>query len=74
MPYAFLESEWFVRKTSILLGLPLTQNHRRLRHQWCDERRMWVADWNEVAFTNESRICLQHHDAPECGDTVDRRC
>ncbi|GFW00293.1 transposable element Tcb1 transposase [Trichonephila clavipes] len=23
-----------------LLGLPLTQNHRRLRHQWCDERRM----------------------------------
>ncbi|GFU05635.1 transposable element Tcb1 transposase [Trichonephila clavipes] len=29
-----------------LLGLPLTQNHRRLRHQWCDERRMWVAKWN----------------------------
>ncbi|GFY21232.1 transposable element Tcb1 transposase [Trichonephila clavipes] len=23
-----------------LLGLPLTQNHRRLRHQWCYERRM----------------------------------
>ncbi|GFV19046.1 secreted protein acidic and rich in cysteine [Trichonephila clavipes] len=23
-----------------LLGLPLTQNHRRLRRQWCDERRM----------------------------------
>ncbi|GFU04352.1 transposable element Tcb1 transposase [Trichonephila clavipes] len=23
-----------------LLGLPLTQNHRRLRCQWCDERRM----------------------------------
>ncbi|GFW80527.1 transposable element Tcb1 transposase [Trichonephila clavipes] len=23
-----------------LLSLPLTQNHRRLRHQWCDERRM----------------------------------
>ncbi|GFX98019.1 mariner Mos1 transposase [Trichonephila clavipes] len=22
------------------LGLPLTQNHRCLRHQWCDERRM----------------------------------
>ncbi|GFU19156.1 transposable element Tcb1 transposase [Trichonephila clavipes] len=22
------------------LGLPLTQNHRRLRRQWCDERRM----------------------------------
>ncbi|GFW99714.1 transposable element Tcb1 transposase [Trichonephila clavipes] len=45
-----------------LLGLPLTQNHRRLRHQWCYERRMWVAEWNEVVFTDESRICLQHHD------------
>ncbi|GFU05682.1 transposable element Tcb1 transposase [Trichonephila clavipes] len=27
-----------------LLGLPLMQNHRRLRCQWCDERRMWVAE------------------------------
>ncbi|GFV25072.1 transposable element Tcb1 transposase [Trichonephila clavipes] len=48
--------------TRPLLGLPLTQNHRRLRHQWCDERRMWEAEWNEVVFTDESRICLQHHD------------
>ncbi|GFW58833.1 transposable element Tcb1 transposase [Trichonephila clavipes] len=47
-----------------LLGLPLTQNHRRLHHQWCDERRMWVAEWNEVVFTDESRICLQNHDGP----------
>ncbi|KFM56983.1 hypothetical protein X975_02509, partial [Stegodyphus mimosarum] len=23
-----------------LLRLPLTQNHRRLRRQWCNERRM----------------------------------
>ncbi|GFV60641.1 transposable element Tcb1 transposase [Trichonephila clavipes] len=45
-----------------LLGLPLTQNHRRLRRQWCDERRMWEAEWNEVVFTYESRIRLQHHD------------
>ncbi|GFT79703.1 transposable element Tcb1 transposase [Trichonephila clavipes] len=45
-----------------LLGLPLTQNHRRLRCQWCDERRMGAAEWNEVVFTDESRICLQHHD------------
>ncbi|GFY34214.1 transposable element Tcb1 transposase [Trichonephila clavipes] len=45
-----------------LLGLPLTQNHRRLRHQWCDERRMCAVEWNEVVFTDESRICLQHHD------------
>ncbi|GFV31385.1 mariner Mos1 transposase [Trichonephila clavipes] len=23
---------------------------------------MWVAEWNEIVFTDESRICLQHHD------------
>ncbi|GFW19168.1 transposable element Tcb1 transposase [Trichonephila clavipes] len=35
-----------------LIGLPLTQNHRRLRRQWCDERRMWRrGEWNEVVFT-----------------------
>ncbi|GFY25906.1 uncharacterized protein TNCV_1916561 [Trichonephila clavipes] len=45
-----------------MLGRPLTQNHRRLRRQWYDERRMWVAEQNEVIFTDESRICLQHHD------------
>ncbi|GFX32035.1 transposable element Tcb1 transposase [Trichonephila clavipes] len=45
-----------------LFGLPLTQNHRRLLHQWCDERRMWAAEWNEVVFTDESRICLQNHE------------
>ncbi|GFU43771.1 transposable element Tcb1 transposase [Trichonephila clavipes] len=45
-----------------LLGLPLTLNHRRLHRQWCDERRMSVAEWNEVIFTDESRIYLQHHD------------
>ncbi|GFW46807.1 transposable element Tcb1 transposase [Trichonephila clavipes] len=44
-----------------LLGLPLTQNHIRIRRQWCDERRMWAAEWN-VVFTDESRIYLQHHD------------
>ncbi|GFY25890.1 transposable element Tcb1 transposase [Trichonephila clavipes] len=45
-----------------VLFLPLTQNHRCLRRQWCDERRMWVAEWNDVVFTEESLICLQHHD------------
>ncbi|GFW02498.1 transposable element Tcb1 transposase [Trichonephila clavipes] len=45
-----------------LLGLPLTQNHRRLLRQWCNERRMWVAEWNEVVFADESLLCLQHHD------------
>ncbi|GFU64926.1 transposable element Tcb1 transposase [Trichonephila clavipes] len=41
-----------------LLSLPLTRNYKRLRRQWCDERRMWAAEWNEVVFTDESRICL----------------
>ncbi|GFW26254.1 transposable element Tcb1 transposase [Trichonephila clavipes] len=45
-----------------LLGLPVTQNHRRFRRQWCGERRMWMEEWNEVVFTDESRTCLQHHD------------
>ncbi|GFT33781.1 transposable element Tcb1 transposase [Trichonephila clavipes] len=58
----YLSAEWSDRKTSILLGLPLTQNHRRLSRQWCYEIRMWVAEWNEVVFTDESRICLQHND------------
>ncbi|GFW90723.1 transposable element Tcb1 transposase [Trichonephila clavipes] len=44
-----------------LFGLPLTQNHRRLHRQWCNERSMWAAEWDEVVFTDESRICL-HHD------------
>ncbi|GFS75691.1 transposable element Tcb1 transposase [Trichonephila clavipes] len=44
-----------------LLGLPVTQNHRRLHRQWCDERRIWAAEWKQV-FTDESHICLQHHD------------
>ncbi|GFU70033.1 transposable element Tcb1 transposase [Trichonephila clavipes] len=44
-----------------LLGLPLTQNHRRLRRQWCDERRMWVTELKDIVFTDESRTCLKHH-------------
>ncbi|GFT84027.1 transposable element Tcb1 transposase [Trichonephila clavipes] len=23
---------------------------------------MWAAEWNEAVLTDESRICLQHHD------------
>ncbi|GFU91288.1 transposable element Tcb1 transposase [Trichonephila clavipes] len=46
----------------LLLGIPLTQKHRRLRRQWCDERRMWVAEWKEVVLTDKSHIGLQHHD------------
>ncbi|GFU56059.1 transposable element Tcb1 transposase [Trichonephila clavipes] len=44
-----------------LLGLPLTQNHRRLYRQWSEEIRIWALEWNEVVFTDDSLICLQHH-------------
>ncbi|GFS70827.1 transposable element Tcb1 transposase [Trichonephila clavipes] len=44
------------------LGLSLTQNLRCLSRQWCYDRRMWAAEWNEVVFNDESRISLQHYD------------
>ncbi|GFS75690.1 transposable element Tcb1 transposase [Trichonephila clavipes] len=53
------QSDLFARRS--LLVLPLMQNHRRLRRQWCDERRMWVAEWKQF-FTDVSHICLQLHD------------
>ncbi|GFT87123.1 transposable element Tcb1 transposase [Trichonephila clavipes] len=58
-----------------LLGLPMTQNHRRLRRQWCDERRVWAAEWNEVVFTDESAsVCNTTMVGFESGDTVKRGC
>ncbi|GFV76650.1 transposable element Tcb1 transposase [Trichonephila clavipes] len=63
--YAYHSTPFTAERYSIrrpLLGVPLMQNHRRLHRQWCDERRMWVAKWNEVVFTNVSGICLKHHD------------
>ncbi|GFX98636.1 transposable element Tcb1 transposase [Trichonephila clavipes] len=40
---------------------------------------MWVAEWNEVVFTDESRICLQHHDGRiqvwrHCGERMLNSC
>ncbi|GFU44331.1 transposable element Tcb1 transposase [Trichonephila clavipes] len=35
----------------LLLGLPLTQNHRRLHRQWCEEKKIWVEEWKEVVLT-----------------------
>ncbi|GFX28570.1 uncharacterized protein TNCV_1153781 [Trichonephila clavipes] len=46
----------------LLLCLPLTGNHMRLRHQWCDERWTWNAEWNDIGFTDEFHFFLQHHD------------
>ncbi|GFX73698.1 transposable element Tc1 transposase [Trichonephila clavipes] len=38
------------------------QNHRRLRRQFCDARRMWAEEWKEVFSTDEPRICRPHRD------------
>ncbi|GFU85570.1 transposable element Tcb1 transposase [Trichonephila clavipes] len=63
-PHHFTTShESSVRKASILLGLPLTQNHRRLRRQWCNERMMWAAEWN---------VCNTTMVKFKSGDTVER--
>ncbi|GFT12892.1 transposable element Tc1 transposase [Trichonephila clavipes] len=40
-------------------ALPLTPEHRQLRPQWCQARSMWnVTDWQNVAFSDESRFVL----------------
>ncbi|GFX76439.1 transposable element Tcb1 transposase [Trichonephila clavipes] len=40
---------------------------------------MWVVEWNEVVFTDESRICLLHHDGRirvwrHCGERMLNSC
>ncbi|GFU29784.1 transposable element Tcb1 transposase [Trichonephila clavipes] len=54
-------AEWSVRKTTIPWSTFDAEPQTSPR-QWCDETRMWAAEWNEVVFTDESRICLQYHD------------
>lgn len=44
------------------LVLPLTENHRRQRRDWCVERQQWNDEWNHIAFSDESRFCLGGHD------------
>ncbi|GFW01566.1 transposable element Tc1 transposase [Trichonephila clavipes] len=42
-----------------LRALPLTQEHRQLRLQWCQARSMWnVTDWQKVVLSDESRYVL----------------
>ncbi|UYV84353.1 hypothetical protein LAZ67_X001922 [Cordylochernes scorpioides] len=52
-----------------LLCLPLTQNYRRLHSQWCDERRMWTAEWNDLLMSYTS-VCNTTMVGFESGDTV----
>ncbi|GFW46012.1 uncharacterized protein TNCV_3276301 [Trichonephila clavipes] len=56
-----------------LLGLPLTQNQRRLRRQWCDERRMLRQNGMKLfLLTSHASVCNTTMVGFESGDTVDR--
>ncbi|GFV49676.1 uncharacterized protein TNCV_1959841 [Trichonephila clavipes] len=58
-----------------LLGLPLTQNHRRLRHQWCDEEGCgWQNGMKLSLPTSHASVCNTTMVGFESGDTVKRGC
>ncbi|GFV45716.1 transposable element Tcb1 transposase [Trichonephila clavipes] len=50
-----------------LLGLPLTQNHRCLLHQWCDGRQNGM---KLSLLTSHASVC----NTTMVGDTVERGC
>ncbi|GFX43511.1 transposable element Tcb1 transposase [Trichonephila clavipes] len=57
-----------------LLGLPLTQNHRHLRRQWCDERRMWPQNGMKLSsLTSYASVCNTTMVGFESGDTGGER-
>ena len=44
-------------------GPILTNIHRNNRLTWCQQHQRWrIAQWNEVAFSDESRFCLDVSD------------
>ncbi|PRD31017.1 UNVERIFIED_CONTAM: Transposable element Tcb1 transposase [Trichonephila clavipes] len=49
-------------RTRPWLRLPLTLHHRQEHLKWCDQRRTWAHEWQDVIFSDESRFCLQHQD------------
>ncbi|GFV77780.1 transposable element Tcb1 transposase [Trichonephila clavipes] len=62
---------------SPLLGLPLTQNHRRLRRQWCDKKGR--GRHNGMKFSLLSShvtvcVCNTTMVGFKSGDTVERGC
>ncbi|KFM62353.1 hypothetical protein X975_12310, partial [Stegodyphus mimosarum] len=38
--------------------LPLTPQHRRQRLEWYQTGAMWMTEWRNVVFSDESRFCL----------------
>ncbi|GFV87051.1 uncharacterized protein TNCV_5112691 [Trichonephila clavipes] len=58
-----------------LLGLPLTQDHRRLRRQWCAERRVGQQNGMKLSLlTSHASVCNTMMVGFESGDTVERGC
>ncbi|GFW35475.1 transposable element Tcb1 transposase [Trichonephila clavipes] len=59
-----------------LLGLPLTQNHRHLHQQWCDEIRMLAVEWYEVVcvslLASHASVCNTMMVGFESRDSVER--
>ncbi|GFU31219.1 transposable element Tcb1 transposase [Trichonephila clavipes] len=57
-----------------LLGLPLTQNYRRLRHQWCDKKKEcgWQNGMKLSLLTSHASVCNTTMVRFESGDTVER--
>ncbi|KFM75199.1 Transposable element Tcb1 transposase, partial [Stegodyphus mimosarum] len=41
-----------------LRRLPLTPQHRRQRLEWYRTGAMWMTEWRNVVFSDESRFCL----------------
>ncbi|GFX15562.1 transposable element Tcb1 transposase [Trichonephila clavipes] len=48
-----------------LLGLPLTQNHRRLRRQWCHERRIDEAHFWLNGYVNKQNCRIWSEANPQ---------
>ncbi|GFS59566.1 HTH_38 domain-containing protein [Trichonephila clavipes] len=58
-----------------LLGLSLTQNHRRIFHQWRDEEGgRWQNRMKLSLLTSHASICNTTMVGLESGDTVARGC
>ncbi|GFU59417.1 transposable element Tcb1 transposase [Trichonephila clavipes] len=58
-----------------LLGLLLTQNHRRLRRQWYDEEGRGRQNGMKLSLlTSQASVCNTTMVRFESGDTVERRC
>uniref|UniRef100_A0A8C4Q1X5 Transposase IS30-like HTH domain-containing protein n=1 Tax=Eptatretus burgeri TaxID=7764 RepID=A0A8C4Q1X5_EPTBU len=44
-------------------GPVMTAAHRRIHQRWCQQHQRWIlAQWNEVAFSDESRFCVDSPD------------